>query len=143
RCGQTNVAYPTLISSVPDVRIRARGAPPTRNASAPAWNLTGTSSYARMMPHPLIESRFKAGLFSLYGGFSAVTAASTPPFGAWFIRRSTLLFCFIDQKIFQNVLPVGWGERFFCRLCNESGGSEVRGPHAHEQTCGVMCIVGT
>ena len=25
------------------------GAPPTRNASAPAWNLTGTSSYARMI----------------------------------------------------------------------------------------------
>src|SRR6516165_1145178 len=30
-----------------------------------------------------------------------------------------------------------------CRLYNESDGSEVRGPHAHEQTCSVMCIVGT
>src|SRR5215471_8825082 len=38
--------YPALISSVPEVPQRARGAPPTRNASAPAWNLIGTSSYA-------------------------------------------------------------------------------------------------
>jgi putative ABC transport system substrate-binding protein len=30
--GQPTSPYPTLISSVPDVRIRARGAPPTRNA---------------------------------------------------------------------------------------------------------------
>src|SRR5262245_27878665 len=37
--GQPTSPYPTLISSVPDVRIRARGAPPTRNASAPAWDL--------------------------------------------------------------------------------------------------------
>src|SRR5215472_5243712 len=30
-----------------------------------------------------------------------------------------------------------------CRLCNESGGLEVRSPHAHELTCSVMRIVGT
>ena len=30
-----------------------------------------------------------------------------------------------------------------CRLCNESGGLEVRGPHAHEPAYSVMCIVGT
>src|SRR5262245_3196448 len=30
-----------------------------------------------------------------------------------------------------------------CRLCNESGNSEARGPHAHEQTYSVMYIVGT
>jgi hypothetical protein len=24
-----------------------------------------------------------------------------------------VLFCFIDKKIFHNVLPVCWGERFF------------------------------
>src|SRR5215510_13264987 len=30
-----------------------------------------------------------------------------------------------------------------CKLCNESGGPEGRGPHAHEQTYSAMCIVGT
>jgi hypothetical protein len=30
-----------------------------------------------------------------------------------------------------------------CRLCNELGGSEVWGRHAHKQACSVMCIVGT
>jgi len=27
--------------------------------------------------------------------------------------NAVVLFCFIDKKIFQNVLPVCWGERFF------------------------------
>jgi hypothetical protein len=27
--------------------------------------------------------------------------------------NAVLLFCFIDKKIFQNVLPICWGERFF------------------------------
>src|SRR5262245_38971454 len=32
------------------------------------------------------------------------------------------------------------GRTILCRPCNESGGSEVRGSHAHEQACSVMCI---
>ena len=27
--------------------------------------------------------------------------------------NAVVLFCFIDKKIFQNVLPICWGERFF------------------------------
>ena len=27
--------------------------------------------------------------------------------------NAVVLFCFVDKKIFQNVLPVCWGERFF------------------------------
>jgi hypothetical protein len=27
--------------------------------------------------------------------------------------NAVLLFCFIDKKIFQNVFPVCWDERFF------------------------------
>ena len=27
--------------------------------------------------------------------------------------NSVVLFCFIDKKIFQNVLPICWSERFF------------------------------
>jgi hypothetical protein len=74
------------------------------------------------------------------GGCLALTAASTVAFRGVVHTKvnAVVLFCFIDKKIFQNVLPVCWGERFFA-----SGGSEVRGPHAHEQTCSVMCIVGT
>jgi hypothetical protein len=68
-----------------------------------------------MMPHPLIESRFKAGLFSLERGCSALTAASTLAFRGVVHTKvnAVVLFCFIDKKIFQNVLPVCWGERFF------------------------------
>ena len=27
--------------------------------------------------------------------------------------NAVVLFCFIDKKIFQNVLPICWSERFF------------------------------
>ena len=38
---------------------------------------------------------------------SATSRRDAPAFNA------VVLFCFIDKKIFQNVLPVCWGERFF------------------------------
>ena len=48
-------------------------------------------------------------------GFSTLTAASTLVFrGVVHTKVSAVvLFCFIDKKIFQNVLPVCWGEWFF------------------------------
>src|SRR5262249_7480619 len=46
---------------------------------------------------------------------SALTAASTFAFRGVVHTKvnAVVLFCFIDKKIFQNVLPVCWGERFF------------------------------
>src|SRR5262245_23447834 len=98
-----------------------------------------------MMPHPLIESRFKAGLFSLKRGCSALTAASTLVFRGVVHTKvnAVVLFCFIDKKIFQARTPRLLGRTLLCRLCNESGGSEAWDPHAHEQARSVMCIVGT
>jgi hypothetical protein len=48
-------------------------------------------------------------------GCSALTAASTLVFrGVVHTKVSAVvLFSFVDKKIFQNVLPVCWGERFF------------------------------
>jgi len=48
-------------------------------------------------------------------GRSALTAASTLAFrGVVHTKVNAVVpFCFIDKKIFQNVLPVCWGERFF------------------------------
>jgi hypothetical protein len=46
---------------------------------------------------------------------SALIAASTLAFRRVVHTKvsAVVLFCFIDKKIFQNVLPVCWGERFF------------------------------
>ena len=48
-------------------------------------------------------------------GCSVLTAASTLAFRGMVHTKvnAVLLSCFIDKKIFQNVLPVCWGERFF------------------------------
>ena len=48
-------------------------------------------------------------------GCSALTAASTLVFRGVVHTKvnAVVLFCFIDKKIFQHVLPVCWGERFF------------------------------
>jgi len=47
-------------------------------------------------------------------GCSVLTAVSTPFRGMVHAKvNAVLLFCFIDKKIFQNVLPICWGERFF------------------------------
>ena len=48
-------------------------------------------------------------------GCSTLTAASTlVSRGVVHTKVSAVvLFCFIDKKIFQNVLPLCWGERFF------------------------------
>ena len=48
-------------------------------------------------------------------GCSALTAASALAFrGVVHTKVSAVvLFCFIDKKILQSVLPVCWGERFF------------------------------
>jgi len=48
-------------------------------------------------------------------GSSALIAASTLTFRRVVHTKvsAVVLFCFIDKKIFQNVLPVCWGERFF------------------------------
>ena len=45
----------------------------------------------------------------------ALNAASTLAFrGVVHTKVNAVpLFCFVDKKIFQNVLPVCWGERFF------------------------------
>src|SRR5215471_19112394 len=69
--GKPTSPYPTLISPVPVVPNAHRqhwyettpGASPTRNASAPAWNLTGMASYARMMPHPLSNPDLRRAYF--------------------------------------------------------------------------------
>ena len=45
----------------------------------------------------------------------ALNAASTLAFRGMVHTKvnAVVLFCFVDKKIFQNVLPVCWGERFF------------------------------
>src|SRR6516162_9448560 len=70
-------------------------------------------------------------------GCSALTAASTLVFRGVVHTEvnAVVLFCFIDKKIFQHVLPRLLGRTVLCRLCNESGGSEAWDPHAHEQAC--------
>ena len=55
-------------------------------------------------------------------------------------RCSFLLY---RQENISERTPRLWGRKVLCRLCNELGGSEVRGRHAHEQACSVMCIVDT
>jgi hypothetical protein len=52
-------------------------------------------------------------------------------------------FLFYRQENISERTPRLLGRTVLCRLCNESGGSEAWGPHAHEPTCIVMCIVGT
>src|SRR5262249_55274254 len=52
-------------------------------------------------------------------------------------------FLLYRQENISERTPRLLGRTILCRLCNESGGSEVRGSHAHEQACSVMCIVGT
>jgi hypothetical protein len=48
-------------------------------------------------------------------GCSALSAASTLAFRGVIHTKvnAVVLFYFIDKKIFQNVLPACWGERFF------------------------------
>ena len=48
-------------------------------------------------------------------GCSALAAASTLVFRGVVHTKvnAVVLFCFIDKKIFQNVLPICWSERFF------------------------------
>ena len=48
-------------------------------------------------------------------GCSLLTATSTLAFRGMVHTKvsAVVLFCFIDKKIFQNVLPLCWGERFF------------------------------
>ena len=48
-------------------------------------------------------------------GSSALIAASTLTFRRVVHTKvsAVVLFCFLDKKIFQNVLPVCWSERFF------------------------------
>jgi len=64
-------------------------------AAAPAWYGTGRWLKPR--------------------GCSALTAASTLVIrGVVHTKVNAVVpFCFIDKKIFQDVLPVCWGERFF------------------------------
>src|SRR5262249_44024634 len=52
-------------------------------------------------------------------------------------------FLLYRQENISERPPRPLGRTVLCRLCNESGGLEVWGPHAHEPTCSVMCIVGT
>ena len=55
--------------------------------------------------------------------------------------RSAFLRC--RQENISERTPRLLGRTVLCRLCNESGGSEVWDPHSHELTCSVMCIAGT
>src|SRR5215467_10978768 len=52
-------------------------------------------------------------------------------------------FLLYRQENISERTPPLLGRTILCRLCNESGGSEVWGRHAHEQACSVMCIVDT
>src|SRR5262249_22246024 len=52
-------------------------------------------------------------------------------------------FLLYRQENISERTPRLLGRTVLCKLRNESSGSEVRGPHAHEQACSVMCIVGT
>ena len=51
-----------------------------------------------------------------------------------------MLFCFVDKKIFQNILAVGWCERFFADLAMNQAVMTFR---ARAQACSVMCIGDT
>src|SRR5262245_27214452 len=64
----------------------------------------GSSGLVRDQPLPLKPR-----------GCSALTAASTLVIrGVVHTKVNAVVpFCFIDKKIFQHVLPVCWGERFF------------------------------
>src|SRR6516165_2817432 len=53
------------------------------------------------------------------------------------------VFSLYRQENISERPPRLLGRTILCRLCNESGGSEVRGLHAHEQACSMMRIVGT
>ena len=44
-----------------------------------------------------------------------------------------MLFCFVDKKIFQNILAVGWCERFFADLAINQAVMTFRlRAHAHK-----------
>jgi len=57
-------------------------------------------------------------------------------------QRRCAFWLYRQENISEHT-PRLLGRTVLYRLCNVSDGSEVRGPHAHEQTCSVTCIVGT
>src|SRR5262249_432040 len=52
-------------------------------------------------------------------------------------------FLLYRQENISERTPHLLGRAVLCRRRNESGGSEVWDPHAHERTCSVTSIVGT
>src|SRR5262249_2234468 len=78
------------------------------------------------------------GLPSTNPGFD-----TRPSEGGLYEGQPTCAFLLYRQENISERTPRLLGRAVLCRLCNESGGSEVRGSHAHEQACSVMCIVGT
>src|SRR5215472_10759252 len=109
----------------PRGRRGCRPTAPGTNAAAPAWY--GTSRCTQT-----------ARLLGTNRGFD-----TRLPGGGSYEGQCRCAFLFYRQENISARTPRLLGRTVLCRLCNESGRSEAWDPHAHEQACSVMCIVGT
>src|SRR6516164_1834411 len=98
----------------------------------------GSSWHRRAVPSRPTVMRRPARLLGANRGFDARLLG-----GGSYEGQCCCAFLLYRQENISERTPRLLGRTVLCRLCNESGDSEVRGPHAHEQACSMMCIVGT